>query len=254
MSLTPKAVIAQVPFGNLSLEGFRTKVLVRYPIAIDLKKDRYQYRWVGENAPAFASEGYSKPNADIISIGFGGVFKVSYMSVASPMHGGSVFVNYSDAVNVESRQWSRGLLQIVAAFEYDSDWYDSLEKVFIHESTPYEMACAANTFWYSPPILQNDATLSHAKKKSCKPRKKRSTNGFMYAVQLDGFIKVGFSTDVKSRINSYRTSSKVVDLICVEPATIKQELAYHKKYNNGSEKYNTSLDKDIQASIRLHLS
>jgi hypothetical protein len=253
MSLTPKALIAQVSIGKLSIEGFRTKILVRYPIAIDFKEGLYQYRWVGRNAPDFAFEGYSKPNADVISIGHCGVFKVSYMSVASPIQGGDVFVKYSDPVNVKSSQWSRGLFQIIAAFEYDSDWYDLVEKTFDSESTLYERACLANTFWYSPSIPRNNTSRSHVKKKSGDPRKIRSTNGFMYAVQLDGFLKVGFSTNVESRINSYKTSSRVVELICVEPATLKKELAYHKKHNNGSEKYDTNLRDSIHDSIKSHL-
>ena len=253
MSLTPKAVIAQVPFGNLLLEGFQTKILVRYPIAIGFKDGWYSYRWVGENAPDFICDGYCTSDDRIISVGENGIFHVA--DLARPVPQLSEYLTYLDPVAITSSSWLLGLTKIVGAFEYDSEWYDLVEKFFSDESTGLQRLFLESTFWATPqrtrldPIGESNVATTNLRK----TRKPRSTSGFMYAIQLDGFIKVGFSSNVQSRMSSYKTSSRVVDLICTEPASIKQELAFHKKYNNGSEKYDITLRDSIHNSIKSHL-
>lgn len=81
---------------------------------------------------------------------------------------------------------------------------------------------------------------------------KKPKPGFMYVIQLDGCIKVGFSTDVKARMQQFESTSMRVDLLHKVPALLSQEKEFHKLFNNKSEKYRqsaTSIIKIVKAYL-----
>jgi hypothetical protein len=244
MSLSQRAVIAQVSIGNLTVEGYITKILLRYPIAVDFKDGLFSYRWVGKDKLDLDLDGYHPGDDSIVTIDKDGLFLSEDVISYEPL-------TYSKPIKITSLKWWSGLYKIVRRFEYDDDWYNRLERFIDSNHEGLQGLFIEHSFWKSPEHFiainrSNETTF-------IKPSKPKSKKGHMYAVQLDGFIKVGFSTNVRSRINSYKTSSKVVDLICIETATIEQELEYHRKHNKGSEKYETTLRNEIHESIRSHL-
>lgn len=85
------------------------------------------------------------------------------------------------------------------------------------------------------------------------PPDKKPKSGFMYVIQLDGCIKVGFSTDVDERMKQFESTSMRVDLLHKVPALLSQEKEFHKLFNNKSEKYSQSA-KDIIKVIAVYLN
>jgi hypothetical protein len=81
------------------------------------------------------------------------------------------------------------------------------------------------------------------------PRKqqdlKPSEIGFIYAVKLDGCVKVGFSQDVYQRLKAYSTGSYTTEIIYTKSATQSEERQFHKKYNNNQEKYDIKRTADV---------
>jgi hypothetical protein len=82
---------------------------------------------------------------------------------------------------------------------------------------------------------------------------KEHKQGFIYVIQLDGCIKVGFSTDVDTRIKQFETTSMRVDLLHKVPALLSQEKEFHRLFNNKSEKY-TQSPKSIIQVINAYLT
>ena len=78
--------------------------------------------------------------------------------------------------------------------------------------------------------------------------------GFIYVVELDGYIKVGFSKKVNQRLKSYKTSSVKVNLIYKTRATIQDEKAFHRIYNKSIEKYQKGTENKIINNLKLHMS
>lgn len=82
-------------------------------------------------------------------------------------------------------------------------------------------------------------------------RTKRQENlGMIYAVELDGCIKVGFTTNFKSRMRAYRTANKQVDLLWSGRGYMYDEKQFHKHFNKGNEKY----DKTDRANLIKNLN
>ncbi len=77
-----------------------------------------------------------------------------------------------------------------------------------------------------------------------------SPKGFVYAVKLDGCIKVGFSKDVEQRLKAYRTGSFSVELIYTAIATQNEERQFHKKYNSNQEKYDLEAISELFKLLR----
>jgi hypothetical protein len=75
------------------------------------------------------------------------------------------------------------------------------------------------------------------KKSDILTSKEQNIYGSIYVIQLDSFVKVGFTTDLKARISSYKTSNLRVELVKTYKATWNDEKAFHKKFNKSSEKY-----------------
>ncbi|MGL5075844.1 MAG: hypothetical protein ACRDBG_08375 [Waterburya sp.] len=61
--------------------------------------------------------------------------------------------------------------------------------------------------------------------------------GVLYLVELDGCLKIGFSTNIDERLKAYKTSSFIVKLLAIRSSNISEEKAIHKKINNSQEKY-----------------
>lgn len=65
----------------------------------------------------------------------------------------------------------------------------------------------------------------------------KDKTGFIYVIELDSFVKVGFSGNIEQRMAQYRTSNLKVNLVKTFKGTMAQEIAFHKQNNAGSEKY-----------------
>jgi len=65
----------------------------------------------------------------------------------------------------------------------------------------------------------------------------KKANGYIYMFELDGCLKIGFSTNIEKRAKAFSVSNNKVDLLYYKKATLQQELCFHRKHNNSSEKY-----------------
>ena len=83
-------------------------------------------------------------------------------------------------------------------------------------------------------LLSECKPISKTNKQYIEPEKL----GDIYMLELDGCIKIGFTTNIESRIATYKTSSRLVKLLYKTSGTIKQEKLFHKLNNQGEEKYN----------------
>lgn len=83
--------------------------------------------------------------------------------------------------------------------------------------------------------LQNEITIENQLAK----------DGYIYVIDLDSFVKVGFSCDIKQRMRQYKTSNIKVNLVKKFKGTLNQEKEFHRQFNNGSEKYFDSPEKIV---------
>jgi hypothetical protein len=81
----------------------------------------------------------------------------------------------------------------------------------------------------------------------------KGQRGHIYAVKLDGCIKIGFSSDWRKRIKMYEVSSFRVEILFTKPAFQTQEMSFHKQHNNGSEKYTLDRENTLKSLVATHL-
>lgn len=65
----------------------------------------------------------------------------------------------------------------------------------------------------------------------------KQNKGFLYLLELDGCLKIGFTRNLAKRINSYKTGNIKVILLAFRKSTLTEEKEIHKRLNNGQEKY-----------------
>lgn len=73
-------------------------------------------------------------------------------------------------------------------------------------------------------------------------RRRRQTPGWVYYIEVAGLIKIGFTTDLRSRLDSYPPNMKV---LAVHPGTPEVETRMHRKFRmsltRGREWFNPCL-------------
>jgi hypothetical protein len=236
------------------LVGYVSRTLKHYPIAIDYKDKEYFYRWLGKEPPPYAYGGWSPLVERVISVDCHGLFMWGEFELRDANDINSGLIERKEVLT-GSLDLVEGLMPIVESLELTDAWWGLFgRQINIHKLDILSQICQDQTFYTLYPKvaeeLEKPVLLARKLKKKTPP----STRGSIYAVELDGFIKMGFSRDVTQRLVSYRTSSLIVNLLFTEPATLKQELLYHKKHNHGSEKYSKDKVKDLHVSVKTFLA
>lgn len=102
--------------------------------------------------------------------------------------------------------------------------------------------------WTQPKTKESTNILNDKTK-----QKEVNQDGYIYVVQLDSFVKVGFSRNVEQRMKQYQTSNLNVNVIKKFKGTLSQELDFHRQTNGGSEKYLDTPD-NVIASLKSFLN
>lgn len=62
-------------------------------------------------------------------------------------------------------------------------------------------------------------------------REKRKRSGYVYFIRSGDHVKIGFSSNVRSRLNTIRTACAEDTFVChVVPGTPRKERVYHKRF------------------------
>lgn len=113
----------------------------------------------------------------------------------------------------------------------------ALERLFAYAFLFKEL----NTKKYLEAREGDKINTSMEKKKTGMRKPKKSApkkQGYIYLVELDGCLKLGFSTSLKERVSSYKTGSVSVTLIAQKQGTMAEEKRIHRELKgNLSEKY-----------------
>jgi len=84
-------------------------------------------------------------------------------------------------------------------------------------------------------------------------RKKNTpkANGVFYMLRLDSILKIGFSVNPVSRINSYRTGNQNVEQLFIgsKLISIADEKAFHRLHNFGKEQYSLDREQELLTAL-----
>lgn len=194
----------------------------------EIPEKGFTVKWLGVNPPLFEFAGYC-PSLDI----------------CLKLDTDHYFINLNDNSRILFTHAFFGILKFYSAFSPIEEFDTALNAFEMNDDKGGLSQIAAHqNFWPDVKIASLPSTLCSL------PKLKREKQGFIYVVELDGCIKVGFSSDWQRRIKQYKTGSLETVVLLVIKGTIAQELAFHRKYNQGKEKYFSSMKNFIIKEVK----